>query len=180
MKEPPKVLITFLLIEPEESKESAKKPHHHRHHRRRKPKLSAREQLQPQYALGLNTIRQLLRPRAGDEKCDGLSVGENDAEVDEDFGAASDVSTCRSSCEEEASHWCSESDIASEDGEKNKENNQEVRGSDIIFNYHSLLYSILMNDGKDERDPSYVHSVCTDVELRVGLFQARCFGDHVQ
>ncbi|VDL63687.1 unnamed protein product [Hymenolepis diminuta] len=117
----------------DENKESAAKPRHHRYHRGRKSKkLTFKQQIQQQYALWLDSVRLLRRPRRNSEVvADGTTANaELDVEAGADTGssdvesnASYDVSTCGSSCEEEASHWHSDS----EDESVTKENNAELR-----------------------------------------------------
>ncbi|EUB61997.1 Monocarboxylate transporter [Echinococcus granulosus] len=93
------------------------KPRHHRHHRRQKHRKTLRQQLQQQYAQWVQGIRRLRDSRGrSDEK---KEVAGSDANAGADLdgtggeGAASSqsscVSTCGSSCEEDASHWDSAS-----------------------------------------------------------------------
>ncbi|CDS42798.1 Major facilitator superfamily locus tagral substrate transporter [Echinococcus multilocularis] len=93
------------------------KPRHHRHHRRQKHRKTLRQQLQQQYAQWVQGIRRLRDSRGrSDEK---KEVVGSDANAGADLdgtggeGAASSqsscVSTCSSSCEEDASHWDSAS-----------------------------------------------------------------------
>ncbi|VDO13980.1 unnamed protein product [Rodentolepis nana] len=114
--------------EPEQSKEPVAKPRHHRHHRVRKSKkLTFKQHIQQQYALWVNGISLL---RSFSQKDEGGAGGNADPDVDPDADAnsaggvsnvTSDVSTCGSSCDEEASHFCSNS----EDESVNKENEDE-------------------------------------------------------
>nr|CDS34258.1 monocarboxylate transporter [Hymenolepis microstoma] len=109
--------------EPEQSKEPEKKPRHHRHHRVRKSKKPTfKQQIQQQYALWLNGIRLL---RSFSQRDEAEPDVEPDADTSSNGGesnVSSDVSTCGSSCDEEASHFCSDS----EDEGVNKENDDEL------------------------------------------------------
>ncbi|KAL5110853.1 Monocarboxylate transporter 3 [Taenia crassiceps] len=97
------------------------KPRHHRHHRRRRTRETLRRQLQKQYAQWVEGIRRLRGSRVrndGEMEAAVVVLGSDTdagAELDEMGGESdasdrdSSVSTCGSSCEEEASHWDSAS-----------------------------------------------------------------------
>lgn len=103
-------------MDDKERKGSVKpKPRHHRHHRKRKPRKTLPQQIHQQYSLWVQSIRRLRNSRRQGNEVDNEI--EDDYNLEEDGGDLSDssVSTCGSSCKEEASHWESASNSTSSD-----------------------------------------------------------------
>lgn len=114
-----------------------KKPKHHRHHRQRKPRKTLRQHLYHQYSLWLKGVRLARSSRSESGHNELQGGGNSDRSDSKSSDESSQVSTCDSSCEEDASHWDSDSSSSSETDEKSTkpEGDAEVIHSHYLYCY---------------------------------------------